>query len=115
MGTQHTGVRGPKGGGGHGPIGDGGSGPIGDGGPTGAILQAIAHEFAELSDLFHKLSRTQIGTTQATGQSNVVDFKPQIAFNEQPQERYRRCWLAVAASVKEYFDSVPTEQFDLAN
>jgi hypothetical protein len=114
---------GPKGGGGNGPAPDGGNGPIGGGGngpigggPSGAILQDIATEFAELSNLFHKLSRALKGKTPVAGPPGEgVDFTPQIAFNEQPQERYNWCWLAVAASVKDYFETASTQQSDLAN
>jgi hypothetical protein len=101
--------------GGHGPIGGGGHGPIG-GGPSGAILQDIAEEFAELSNLFHKLSKAHFGNIQAVGRPGEgVDFTPQVVFNEQPQELYNWCWIAVAASVNDYFETASTQQSDLAN
>jgi hypothetical protein len=112
---NNDGGAGPIGGGGPGPIGTGGPGPIGTGGSP-AILQAIAHEFAELSDLFRKLSKAHMGNHSVTSQpGDGVDFTPQIAFSQQPQERFNWCWIAVAASVHDLFETGSTQQSDLAN
>jgi hypothetical protein len=110
-----NGGAGPFGSGGPGPIGTGGPGPIGTGGSP-AILQAIAHEFEELADLFRKLSQAQNGKVLATGEPGEgVDFTPEIAFTQQLQERDNWCWIAVAASVDDFFETGSTQQSDLAN
>jgi hypothetical protein len=103
------------GGGGGGYIGGGGGGYIGGSDGSGGyfggeiqsaiILSEISARFRDLFILFQKLAGMPI-----SGCIIWHEFKPQVRFFQQDQLESEWCWIAVAVSVRNYFERQRTMQ-----